>query len=263
MSLSSAFCSMSRAPFSSERDTRVKRQQRERVQHQTPQISSGYFLCDTEVDDTVEHLPYTLVQAKPDVFRPTKYGATSTYYTDTVFQDAEYPLVLIENKPRLAKFQPEVRAILSPDGQMTNVLCRTASNLPLGSHPELKKQLTDLVGKGPVIVNLTPASVDPIVAAIGNVAIHSDDLPILLPISPNDTISLLTSLSRRHFSYADEKIHVAKTAPELNPLKRKREENVHKTGRAKLHELARKGSRYRNKETQKAKLRRLNSDVST
>lgn len=211
-----------------------------------------------------------MVQANPEDFRPTLAGPGSTYYIDMVFQKTKYPLVLIENKPRLAKFQSEVRALFRPDGSVLNPMCRTASNIPLGSHSELKKQLKSLAGKGAVVVNLTPPSVDVVVAVVGVVIMHTDGLPIVLPVELTESISLLEGLSYKpvvnHIEEEEEEeVYVASVLSHSSmpkapsPSLKRILPCIHKSEsvRSRLHNLPRKQACHQNHETRKSKIRRL------
>lgn len=256
---------MTRAPFCSGRDTLAKRQRREQTQAKVKKMLAGSLFCDTELDNTIERLPYSMVMAKPSIFRPTTGGSKATYHIDAVFDNIEYPLLLIENTPRIAKFQPELRAIHHPDGSFMHSICRTASNVPLHSHLELKKHLQSLVGKGPVIVNLTPASVDRVVAVVGAVMMNDeDDLPIVSPIPPVEVVKLLGDLNRCPLAQSDTEVYTATVVSDAPSLKRGRskEAAVSLPSQARSHTFSRKGIRHENKETRKAKLRRLNNAVS-
>jgi len=228
----------------------------------------GSFMCDTEVETTGVALPFTMVYAEPALFRSTAAGPGSTYYNDMVFQNTKYPLVLIENKPRLAKFQPEIRTLRRVDGSIANPMCRTASNIPLGSHPELKNQLTSLIGKGAVVVNLTPPSVDLVVAVVGLIMMYTDGLPIVLPIEPTETILFLGGLVHAPVvghTENEEDVYVASVVtpdpvPKTSSSSLKRSlPRTHKKEpvRSRIHNLPRKHSHDRNNETRKSKIRRL------
>lgn len=273
MSLFSVIYIMSRSPFSSVRDTLFRRRGREAAQLKVPTAFTGTVLCDTEVGNARVPLPVKMVFANPAIFRPVLSGPGNTYHIDMVFQKTEYPIVCIENKPRLAKFQPEVRVLLRPDGSAVNGMCRTASNTTLGSHSELKKQLKSLVGKGAVGVNLTPHSAELIVAVVGIVSMHIDGFPIVSPIKRTDALPFLRSFAHplmdddieKDEEKEEETIYVASildhpTVPDTPPFSLKRSRPcMHKKESTcfRLRCLPRKGPYHRNHETRRSKIRRL------
>lgn len=266
---------MSRSPFSSGRDTPQKRRCREEAQRSCPVQQSGYFLCETESETGPVALPYKAVRAKPSIFRPTECCPNRTYYMDSVCQDLEYTILVIDNHPRIPGFQPELRSILRPDRISINPLCRTASNLPLDSHPELKKQLLALVGRGAVFVNLTPLSMHSVVVVVGVTCIHVDGLPIVVPVGAREASDLIEDMSHDHTRYNDLNDPVCPPTPNMHhTMKRKRTDAEDDdpdivlaivvdevtdpiTNRwSRLHALPKKSRRYKNSETRKAKRRK-------
>lgn len=272
---------MSRALFSSGRDTASFRKQRKQLQQKTPVIAIGSILCDTEVDNAAVSLPFKMVKVAPEIFRPTEGGSSSTYYMDMVVSNTQYPLICVENEPRLEKYQPEIRAILRRDNCVMNHLCRTASNLPLDSHPELKKQLMLFLGHGVVAVNLTPPSVSPVVIVFGTMAISAgDNLPILQPTTCANVLSYLSHVAELHpMTEPEEEIFLATMleTPEVSTtssnvgrtsplsLKRKRPiQTARPVAGGRTSKLKpRKDTFYPNKETRKAKIARRNEMIST
>jgi hypothetical protein len=161
-----------------------------------PIEASGVLHCVTE-DESVPYieLPYTMVYCKPHIFRPTREDSKqNTFYGDTVLLDRKYYIILISNAPRLAKYQAECRVVLSRSGQPLIPLLRTASDVPLPSHVELCKAMRVRSGWNYVGINLTPATADPVVIAIGSITEHPDGHPILTPATKSDAYTLLQKM---------------------------------------------------------------------